>query len=269
MTFLSRKKLHQKCLNTSFLPRGIVYSCLCIIQAAFFNQNQTTMHKKQINPTLVSQLMVTLTLALSILFITGCGGIDNQYRTTLKTLSLRNNALRSSQRINQLNIDAPEDKFYIYDLRQAACKGDIDEVKNLCNLHKHGINEPITETGERLFHIAVDNADMNLIKWLLHCKDININCQKNDGHTPLHRAAYTGRLKIVEKLLRYPNIDWHIKTKRISCIPEHTALELAHLGLEHLNARLKLTTLDNKNTNELVKEINRQKKVITILERLG
>jgi ankyrin repeat protein len=69
-------------------------------------------------------------------------------------------------------------------------------------------------------HIASQNGNINVVKWLLKY-DANIHLQSNCGYTPLHLAARYGHVDICKILVNYhADIDIHD-------IWHHTALSLA------------------------------------------
>jgi len=68
------------------------------------------------------------------------------------------------------------------------------------------------ENGHTALHHAVVNQRLSLIQTLC-TKGANVNCQDNEGWTPLMVAAGTGQLKVVKYLLLQAKADVHVKTK--------------------------------------------------------
>jgi ankyrin repeat protein len=95
------------------------------------------------------------------------------------------------------------------------------------------------------WEIYIENNDIKEIKYLLEHNLININIpEKYNGWTPLIMSSYLNRIKIVELLLKHPDINIFLKN-----VWNKTALDYA----KYFNYKEIKTLLINYNRKEKLK----------------
>ena len=69
--------------------------------------------------------------------------------------------------------------------------------------------------GTTLLHLAVQCAEPDVVEYVLSCsKSAGLNARDREGNTPLHLAAHLGRVEIVKRLLREPEVDESIRNRQ-------------------------------------------------------
>jgi ankyrin repeat protein len=79
--------------------------------------------------------------------------------------------------------------------------GKVDELKEVLKVSNHNLNHEIY--GEKIpIHIAVENNNIEIVKYLIEEKKVNMNIRENyNRRTPLHIASERGFLDIVKYLI--------------------------------------------------------------------
>ena len=114
----------------------------------------------------------------------------------------------------------------IVDIFEAAEKGTVNDVKRFLdqgvdvNTKNPAVNTPL-ERSTPLHLAAWRNADVEVTKYLVS-KGADVNAKDRFGYTPLYRAADAGSLDVVKYLVTVKNIDLNVKANT-----RQTALDAA------------------------------------------
>jgi len=98
---------------------------------------------------------------------------------------------------------------------KAVLEKDIIGIKNLILTSPETINKgEWIGNGWTALHYAAEHGYASIVKLLLTCKGIDINCRTTGkhGNTPLFMAAAENNLSVVEILLKHPSIDVNCQT---------------------------------------------------------
>jgi len=76
------------------------------------------------------------------------------------------------------------------------------DVNHLFNIQRNQMNRELT-----LLHIAAFNGRLDIIRYFVDEKKVDINKADNDGNTALHFAAFNGHLGIVKYLVDEKKVD--------------------------------------------------------------
>ncbi|XP_072044726.1 uncharacterized protein, partial [Amphiura filiformis] len=122
-------------------------------------------------------------------------------------------------------------------LRQAALKGDYDEVQRLLD---SGVNPTrADDKGRTALHFATTKGNQQMVKLLLD-NGADVNQKDSIGNTPLHLAAVGSHIDVVTALLQ-SGANAHELDRG-----GHTPLKLAHSRLTHLKQDGQLTSIQLK-----------------------
>ncbi len=102
-----------------------------------------------------------------------------------------------------------------YNFIIAASEGDLDSVKNLYENKTANINpNALSSTGVTPLFLAAQNNHLEVVKYLLTLKDIDVGLVTPfNQSTALHTAAFKGHLDIVDAILKTPAGLLHQNTK--------------------------------------------------------
>lgn len=99
--------------------------------------------------------------------------------------------------------------------------GDLQALQNLLSgKGKKEIDDPIGELGLTLLHLAAVFNQVEITRWLLENKAKPDKKESLSGKTPLHVAAYYGRMDILELLLNHSK---GFSSDKAECFPIHYA----------------------------------------------
>jgi len=77
-------------------------------------------------------------------------------------------------------------------------------LQKLKELHQGGKTmNACNQFGESLMHMACRRGDVNIVKFMLSCKDVKVNVRDDYGRTPMHDACWTStpNFEVMELLL--------------------------------------------------------------------
>ena len=118
-----------------------------------------------------------------------------------------------------------------YPIHCAAIRGEVDVVSKLVSHDPSQVKRRIASYGKSskikgmtVFHIAVWKKNKKVLKVLL---DSSKDCNVQDwyGHTPLYRASFEGKRKLVEMLLPFSDVN---QPDKHGYTPLHAAIHRGH-----------------------------------------
>ena len=94
-------------------------------------------------------------------------------------------------------------------LRRHAVSGDLEKLKETLSTMKSR-TEAVTSTGpngETVLHNAAFAGNLNIVEYLVHECNSDINFKDSDGHTALHNSAHNGHTDVVRFLASQPGCE--------------------------------------------------------------
>eukprot|EP01083_Nonionella_stella_P186306 681702_1 len=87
-------------------------------------------------------------------------------------------------------------------LVDAVEREDISAVRDLLSISETDVNQESGDYGRTALHVAVQVANIEILKLILEHPNVNVNKPSNNGEAPLYWAAFNGDSEVVRILLR-------------------------------------------------------------------
>lgn len=105
------------------------------------------------------------------------------------------------------------DNLFNDNLIEAVRKGSLEDVISIYNKFPENINN-INESGRSALMWAVHENDIDKVKFLLDCKEIDINLTNRHGESALHYSSYSYvSIDIFKMFLKVDGINLELKNK--------------------------------------------------------
>jgi len=104
----------------------------------------------------------------------------------------------------------------------------VKKVKKELNKKKNkDLVAEVDRRGKTMLHIAVEQGNLELVKYFIEKQRIEVNATDRNGWTPLHAACYSAHVDVVDYLLNSPSCDCDVNLKAVDqSLPLHYMVRL-------------------------------------------
>jgi ankyrin repeat protein len=127
----------------------------------------------------------------------------------------------------------------------AWCSGDIEALEICLKENKLSIHLVKFFDGATPLHIACISSQMDMVRYMIEYKKVDVNVRDNYGETPLHESCRKGNIGLVVYLVENGCADVHAKNDygetplHWACLKGHTSvvIYLVENGCADINAK--------------------------------
>lgn len=117
----------------------------------------------------------------------------------------------------------------------------LEDIKGILSRYSGDLRTIYNESKKNLLHLACEEMEFRIVKYLIEKHDFSLTEQDQDGNTPLHIAISAEKVQTALYLLAHPYCDPNIKNEE-GLTPLHVATRMKHTIL--INYMLGLSRLD-------------------------